>query len=53
MNTKISGVTSDGYFLTFEMYPVKGLDPYECIFNLNQEVDNQQEFRIFKYNKEI
>ena len=35
MTTKISGLTSDGYFLTFEMYPVKGLDPYECIFNLN------------------
>ena len=34
MITKISGLTSDGYFLKFEMHPVNGLDPYECIFKL-------------------
>ncbi len=53
MNTKISGVTSDGYFLTFEMYPVNGLDPYECIFNLNQDKDYYRRIRIFEHNKEI
>ena len=49
MTTKISGVTGDGYFLTFEMYPVGKLDPYECIFNLNQDNNYQIFIRIFQY----
>ena len=49
MTTKISGVTGDGYFLTFEIYPVGKLDPYECIFNLNQDNNYYRRVRIFRY----
>ncbi len=49
MLVKISEVTLDGFFNTFELYPVKGLDPYECIFHLNQDTNIQTQLRIFKH----
>jgi hypothetical protein len=35
MLIKITEITLDGYFNSFELYPIKGLDPYDCIFHLN------------------
>ena len=53
MLVKISEVTLDGFFNTFELYPVKGLDPYECIFHLNQDTNIQTKYRIFITNIKI